>query len=47
MADAQNTQVAIPLPENKRKCVQAGCICMMLSVLMAAFIVTQEVNAIR
>ena len=34
MADTQNTQVAIPLPENKRKCVQAGCICMMLSVAM-------------
>lgn len=34
MADTQNIQVAIPLPEKKRKCVQAGCICMMLSVAM-------------
>mgnify|MGYP002322641187 CR=1 FL=1 len=34
MADTQNIQVAIPLPEKKRKFVQAGCICMMLSVAM-------------
>ena len=34
MADTQNIQVVIPLPEKKRKFVQAGCICMMLSVAM-------------
>ena len=34
MADTQNIQVAIPLPEKKRKFVQVGCICMMLSVAM-------------
>ena len=34
MADTQNIQVAIPLPEKKRKFVQPGCICMMLSVAM-------------
>lgn len=34
MADTQNIQVVIPLPEKKRKFFQAGCICMMLSVAM-------------
>ena len=34
MADTQNIQVAIPLPEKKRKFVPAACIFMMLSVSM-------------
>ena len=32
---ATKNMAAIPLPERRRKAVQAGCICMMLSVAMS------------
>lgn len=35
MSQSTNIMAAIPLPEGKKKAVQAGCICLMLSVAMS------------